>query len=373
MSTVTTLTRLPGPDDSLKPVLFLFADDSADLTCFVQRIADDRYTLLVVTTMEALSNSVRSNPGALLLVSAAKFLSHTEELRIMLDVDDSLLAVLVRDRGESSPEIESLLRFGFSDVLFYDDDASLLRARLVGYCAKQQLRAEIIRLTEERITAERQLDEYVYVVSHDLKAPIRGLSSLADFIAEELGDTASPAVKELLAMMQSRTGRMQQMIDGILHYSRTAGRSHPSEEVSVNVLINNEIEGFSTENTVHIHCPDAMPVLMTDKTKLKEVLFNLIQNGVRHNDRPEKHIRISCQDLGDMVEFSVSDNGKGIKPDHREKVFGLFQTLHSKDDSDGIGLGLAIVKKIVEQQQGKVRVESQLGSGSTFSFTWRKS
>jgi signal transduction histidine kinase len=144
------------------------------------------------------------------------------------------------------------------------------------------------------------------------------------------------------------------------------------EPVDLKSLINNIIDLICPPSNVRIEYPDQLPSMEMEKIKIHEVLQNLILNAIKHNDKSDIHIQLFFRDLGDTVEFVVKDNGRGIKPEHQEKVFGLFQTLLPKDRSEGTGLGLTIVKKIVEQQEGKIVVESEFGKGSSFRFTWKK-
>jgi signal transduction histidine kinase len=280
--------------------------------------------------------------------------------------------ILLSD-GRIDGSVQELLSIGYSDVYRLSDGSDIICHRLTTYISNKELTRRIEAASQDLQHAEKELDEYVYVVSHDLKAPLRGLSTLASFIEEELSEKCCPSVAELLGMMKSRTERMQAMLDGILHYSRTAGRDHIQEHISVKTLINKAIEEISPTTDVVLEVPDELPEMQVDTVKLKEVFKNLIHNGITHNDESVKRISVTFKDLGNAFEFTVTDNGKGIRKDHQEKVFGLFHTLQSKDNGGRVGLGLAIVKKIVEQQRGKVVVDSTPGSGSAFSFTWNKS
>ncbi|MFM7726651.1 MAG: sensor histidine kinase, partial [Flavobacteriales bacterium] len=251
-------------------------------------------------------------------------------------------------------------------------EARIVQTKIAMHETLYRQRDELRKMNERLQCANKQLEEYVYIVSHDLKAPLRGLSSLAQFIEDELGEAMTTEVFELLSMMKSRTDRMQQMVDGILHYSRMANNRVDPEPVDLKLLINNIIDLICPPANVRIEYPDEFPLVEMEKIKIHEVLQNLILNGIKHNDKPDIHIQIHFRDVGHCWEFAIKDNGKGIKPEHQEKVFGLFQTLLPKDKSEGTGLGLTIVKKIVEQQDGKVMVESDWGKGTTFRFTWKK-
>ena len=294
-----------------------------------------------------------------------------DQIRAVSSTPD-LSIVLLADNEYNEEQLLQYYDLGFDDIIFSYHQPLILKTKISLFETLFQQRNELRQMNIKLQAVNKQLEEYVYIVSHDLKAPLRGLSSLSQFIEDELGTEATTEAKDLLAMMKSRTDRMQQMIDGILHYSRMSNYVGEKEEVNVNYLINNIIDLISPPENVRIEYPDQLPVLETERIKIHEVLQNLLLNSIKHNDKSDIRIKISVRDLGEWFEFSVIDNGKGIKLEHQERVFGLFQTLMPKDRSEGTGLGLTIVKKLVEQQSGKVTVKSEFGKGSTFSFTWKK-
>ena len=261
---------------------------------------------------------------------------------------------------------------GAVDYLHKPLEADLVKAKVNVFEKLYRQRIEL-RQSNDRLTdSNRQLDEFVYIVSHDLKAPLRGLSSLCSFLEDELGPSPKVEILDLLNMMKSRTGRMQGLIDGILHYSRMANAVCEKETVFVNDLIMNIIDLISPPSNVKFEIQDNLPEMFTEKIKLHEVFQNLISNSIKYNNKDEAIVKIGFHSYPRYNEFIVSDNGCGIKPEHFEKIFGIFQTLVSKDKNESTGVGLTIVKKIVEQQQGRITVESEYEVGSTFKFTWMK-
>jgi len=261
---------------------------------------------------------------------------------------------------------------GAVDYLQKPLEINLVKAKVNVFEKLYRQRIELRESNERLTNSNRQLDEFVYIVSHDLKAPLRGLSSLCTFLEEELGKQSKPEVVDLMTMIKSRTGRMQSLIDGILHYSRMANTIGDKEWVSVNELINNIIDLLNPESNIKFDIQDNLPQLLTERVKLHEVFQNLISNAIKYNNKVECVIKIKCHSFPTFFQFTVQDNGCGIKKEHHEKIFGIFQTLVPKDKSESTGIGLTIVKKIIEMQQGEISVDSEFGVGTTFKFTWMK-
>ncbi len=218
----------------------------------------------------------------------------------------------------------------------------------------------------------KQLDEFVYIVSHDLKAPLRGISTLTTFIEDELASHPNEKIKELLILMKSRTNRLQNLITAVLEYSRLSSSKGAKENVNVSELLDTIVDLISPPENFRVIKEGSFPVLFTERIKLQQVLQNLISNGIKYNDKPSGLVEISASENGKFVRFNIKDNGIGINKEYHEKIFGVFQTLESKDKTDSTGIGLTIVKKLIEQQGGQITVESELDKGSCFSFSWPK-
>jgi signal transduction histidine kinase len=228
----------------------------------------------------------------------------------------------------------------------------------------QENRAELER-------SNRELDQFAYVASHDLKAPLRGIRSLAEWISEDVKGSAGGDTMENLALLQNRVERLDLLLDSLLQYSRV-GRSGDKPEMVDTCHLVGDIAGYlAPKQGFTIYCADGMPALFTYKAPLELVFRNLISNALKHHDRPEGRVTVSGVWRGKLAEFRVRDDGPGIPPEFHDKVFQMFQTLKPRDQVEGSGMGLAIVKKTVESQGGTVRIESEPGErGTTFVFTW---
>lgn len=222
--------------------------------------------------------------------------------------------------------------------------------------------------------AYRELDQFAYVASHDLKAPLRGIANLAQWIQDDTGERLAAESIEHMRLLQGRVHRMEALIDGILAYSRAGRVLKSPEAVDTGTLVREVIELLAPPSGVTIQVPPQMPTLNAERVPLQQVFLNLIGNAVKYTRaaRSDPVIRIDWRDAGNAFEFSVSDNGPGIEPEYHERIWGIFQTLAPRDKVEGTGIGLAVVRKIVETRDGFVSLESSPGQGAIFRFIWPK-
>ncbi len=217
-----------------------------------------------------------------------------------------------------------------------------------------------------------ELDQFAYVASHDLKAPLRAIASLSEWMEEDLADSLPEENQQQMRLLRGRVHRMEALINGLLEYSRVGRTQVPLSVVNVASLIKEVVDSFCPPPTFIIDVESGMPTFVTKRLPLLQVFSNLIGNAVKHHSRTDGRVKISVQDRGVFYEFAVSDDGPGIAPEFHDKVFLIFQTLEARDQKESTGVGLAIVKKIVETEGGMISLESQDGAGSTFRFTWLK-
>lgn len=358
------------------PVNILIVDDRPENLLSLESVLekDNRTIFTALSGNEALRIALEKEIALILLDVQMPEMDGFEVARLLAENSRTKDISIIFVTAISKDEKFTMQGYqeGAVDFLHKPLDVNVVKAKVAVFEKLYRQKLELKKFNDKLVSANRQLDEFVYIVSHDLKAPLRGLASLASFLEDELGPSPKQEVLDLLNMMKSRTGRMQQLIDGILHYSRMSNTQTEREETNVKDLINSIIDMLSPPENCRFDVSDSLPVIYAEKTKLHEVFQNLISNSIKYNSNETVIVKIDFIDSGDNYQFSVSDNGTGIKPEHQEKIFGIFQTLQSKDKCESTGIGLTIVKKIVEQQGGKVTVMSELGSGSTFSFTWKK-
>jgi signal transduction histidine kinase len=226
---------------------------------------------------------------------------------------------------------------------------------------------ELLAANQELKQKVKELDQFAYIVSHDLKAPLRNISSIMTWIEEDFAGQMPEAMKEQFELIRSRIQAMENLIEGILSYSRS-GRCDKPQWIVPNEICKEIIELNVSDPGVSIRIQPNMPAFTGQRTQFMQVMANLITNAIKHGgNNPE--IEVGVIPLEGTLQFYVKDNGPGIPPTYHQRIFEIFQTLDDTANK-GSGIGLAIVKKIVENNQGKVWVDSVPGQGATFYFTW---
>lgn len=241
------------------------------------------------------------------------------------------------------------------------------------------LNQKVAEIAETNVLLENSnaaLKQFAYIVSHDLKAPLRAISTLASFIEEDLEDHSNEDIKENLSLLKARIRRMSGLINGILEYSRVGRKAAEKDRVDVQQMLLEVIASTKdmTNKEVNIHLLSTFPILYINPTLIQQIFQNLLSNAIKYNDKTLCEIEIHCIEKTDCYQFSVKDNGPGIAEKYHDKIFQIFQTLQPRDKVESTGVGLSIVKKIVEEHaKGQIWLSSEAGKGTTFIFTIEKS
>jgi light-regulated signal transduction histidine kinase (bacteriophytochrome) len=217
--------------------------------------------------------------------------------------------------------------------------------------------------------SNRQLHDFVHVAAHDLKTPVRGIGTLADWIISDYGDKLDNQGREQVRLLKTRVIRINKLIDGMLQFSKIIRTKHNERQVNLNVTLTEIKNRISSPGDVEI-AVDSMPSITCEREHIELVFQNLMENAVTFMDKAKGKVKVGCIEQGDFWKFYVSDNGPGIEQKYFDKIFGIFQTLPRDNKPETAGTGLAIARKIVELYNGKIWIESQPGSGSTFYFTF---
>jgi signal transduction histidine kinase len=239
-----------------------------------------------------------------------------------------------------------------------------LRQAQAALSEREQRAAELSRVNAD-------LEQFAYIASHDLKAPLHAIRQLAEWIGDDMRDIAGPETLENLQLMQRRAARMEMLIASLLNYSRVGHTNTEPEAVNPADLVEEIIHSIAPPPGFRVRFQGDAPVIDTQRPPLDHVLRNLVSNAIKHHDRPEGEVIVSVRMIHGVAEFRVEDDGPGIAPAFHQRIFAIFQTLQQRDDHETSGVGLSIVQKIVERAGGTVWVESAPPRrGSVFVFTW---
>lgn len=230
------------------------------------------------------------------------------------------------------------------------------------------------KLGEEKILQHnKDLENFAHIISHDLKAPLRGIQTLAKFIEEDMGEDLPKDVANHIRLLNGRTQRMDNLITGVLNFSKHSMDSVDidTEEVNVNELVEQIIQDAHISEHIQIETANNLPSIQCNPVKAHQIFGNLIWNAIKYNDNPSPKIEIGFNTLQNgKVNFFVKDNGPGIAKEYQEKVFIIFQTLNARDQVESTGVGLSIVKKMLNNMGGEIWIESDGKTGTTFYFNF---
>lgn len=285
----------------------------------------------------------------------------------------SLTQPLKRPFGILGAHSSKRRKFSRSDVDFLQAVAYVLGTAITEQESDQALAEAIRQLRQTQAALEKrnqEFEQFTYITSHDLRAPLRAIANLSQWIEEDLGEQLEQENQHQMQLLRGRVYRLEGMFEGLLEYSRAGRVKTQPEWVDVGALLQEIIETSAPPADLIIEVASTMPKLYTNRCQLQQVFSHLIKNAIFHLPSSTGVVTISAKQELDGYEFTVSDNGEGIEPQFQERVFQVFQTLQARDSVENVGMGLAIVKKIVESQGGTIRLDSQTGKGAQFSFTW---
>jgi len=277
--------------------------------------------------------------------------------------------VLLNSSGQEIPILKTVL------PITLEGEEVLLEAfvditdRLQAEQELEKLNKDLESAVWELRRANKELQEFAYITAHDLKTPLRGIGTLANWISTDYADKFDEQGKQQVRLLVRKAKQMSALIDDILQYSRLGHSSPEKRQVDLNTELSDVIAGIDPPENIEIIIENELPVLICEKTQIMQVFQNLLSNAVKYMDKPEGQIKVGCVEQNGFWKFSIADNGPGIDEKYHKKIFKIFQTLSPQDRVDSTGIGLSIVKKIVELNAGIVWVESEPGKGSTFFFT----
>lgn len=258
---------------------------------------------------------------------------------------------------------------------------SLENAQLYSYLSQANAQLQdYSRTLEDKVTertkqlenANQDLRDFAHVVSHDLKAPLRSIGMLAQWIAADYADKLDDDGQEQLDLLSEQVKRSQELIIGILRYSEMGSREGEKVAMNLTQIVREVIQSLTPPTHIKVKVARELPTLLCDPIQMRQVFQNLISNAIKYMDKAQGEVTIDYTNNGEHYQFCVADNGMGIESKYFDHIFQLFRTIASQVQIDSTGVGLSTVKKIVELNGGKIWVESELGQGSTFFFTLPK-
>ena len=235
--------------------------------------------------------------------------------------------------------------------------------------AYKRLEDEHNRLVGELEKTKKSWADFAYIISHDLKAPLRAISTLSEWIHEDYADKIDDMGKEQLQLLNNRVQRMHDLIEGVLQYSRIGRSKKTPSTFSLCSIIKQSLNDLKIPESIAIEIPDQLPKLVADEMRIYQLFFHLFKNAIDFNDKTEKWIRLGMEKENEHFKFHIADNGIGIAPKYHQEVFAIFRTLDIIQKKENIGIGLPLAKKIVELYGGKIWLESATNIGTTVYFT----
>jgi PAS domain S-box-containing protein len=284
-----------------------------------------------------------------------------------------------RSISENIP-LETIYRLK-SDNRFISIKASIARDekgvpdQMAGVCfdiseLKKNSERNLLRLSEELLRSNKELENFAYIASHDLKEPLRMVSSFTELLGKQYENKLDERAHEYIFFAKEGARRMYDLLDGLLEYSRIHTKGNEFSGVDLNQVMDSVEKNLSLiikEKSAIITC-QKLPVVFADESQMILLFQNLISNAIKFNNR-KPQIRISCKSEIQHFIFSVTDNGMGIDSQYFDRIFLIFQRLVTRAQYEGTGIGLAICKRIIERHEGRIWIESKPGQGSTFFFT----
>jgi signal transduction histidine kinase len=275
--------------------------------------------------------------------------------------------------GRSGATI-GVLAFGHARSAAFTEETERLISGVATTAAIAMDNARLFEEARELIaaleTSNRELDQFAYVASHDLKAPLRGIANLSQWIEDDLGERLDDQSRGHLHLLRGRVVRLENLIAGILAYSRAGRDSSEQAAVDLAALAAEVWELLAPPPTARLELVASLPQLRASRVQLQQILLNLMGNAIKYNAERAVTITLSAQRNARRWEIAIADDGIGIAPEFADKIWGLFQTLERRDKVESTGIGLSVVRKIVESHGGRAWVDSELGRGATFKFTW---
>lgn len=241
------------------------------------------------------------------------------------------------------------------------------------YTGEERSFTGVVRNITETKELIVELEQFAYIASHDLKAPLRAISNLAEWIEEDLGEGLDEETANNFKLLKKRVLRMENLIQGVLQYSRVANTELTRVSCNLRQVLDEVVSSLGVPEEFSIEIESNIENIYADPTQINQVFSNLFSNAIKHHDKSQIKLKVTvqnCQSKNDWIEIFVGDDGPGIPMEYGEKIFQVFQTLEPRDKTENTGVGLSIVKKIVDKQGGNIELCNTGSIGTTFRILW---
>jgi two-component system sensor histidine kinase/response regulator len=365
-------------DQHREPFIILIADDKIGNIVSLEEIlaADNRVFLRATSGNEALKLALKNdNIGLIMLDIQMPGMDGYEAAKLLKNNSGTKNISIIFVTASNNEEQHILKGFehGAVDYLQKPLNENVTKAKVNVFERLYFYQRGLKKALNDLESINKQLERFVYVVSHDIKSPLSSIITVLSVLERNEQVITNPYLQSRIEMLSQSSNHLSGMINSILDYSRKTLAQQTIEEVDVYELVQQIAYLLFPPQNITIKISQDLPVINTQKIKLQQVFQNLLSNAIKYNDKPEGLIEVDVRNKNDFYEFSVKDNGPGISTEDEEKIFRLFQTSNSNVKNEtSTGVGLFIIKMTVEEQGGNIRVESEKNKGSTFYFDWKK-
>ncbi|MFT5969989.1 MAG: PAS domain S-box-containing protein [Flavobacteriales bacterium] len=251
----------------------------------------------------------------------------------------------------------------------YNNGEKLVSAAIRDITQRKEIEKKQQDLYNQLEKSNTELENFAYIISHDLKAPLRSIAAVSEWIQEDLKEKGSAAEGKNWEILISQIEKMYTLIDGVLEYSRVGRITEDLKAINLNALVHSIFEMYVNSNNIKFKIDEELPVIRFEPIKAQQIFQNIISNSVNAIGASKGDIAVGFKTEKDSLVFYVKDNGPGLEEKYFEKIFVISQSLDATGESKSTGIGLTIVKKIIESYKGKIWIESDLGKGASFYFS----
>ena len=369
---------MSGDPNSSSPASILVVDDTpANLRLLHQILRHEGHGVRVATSGALALRSVQEDPPDLVLLDirmpGMDGFAVCQELKantVTRDIPIIFLSAL----SETEHKLEAFAAGG-ADYITKPFEAAEVVARVRTHLELQRHRRALTELNEKLQRSNSELEQFAHVASHDLQEPLRMMASFSSLLASRYRGKLDQSADEYIAYILDGAERMSTLIKDLLALSRVGTQGQPFEPIPCADVVADACRdlGPAIEESGAELVVGELPVVMADRTQLRQVFQNLVANAIKFRGAQPPRVELRAERVSEGWEISVTDNGIGIAPEDHDRIFGIFERLHTRTEYPGSGIGLSLVKKIVERHGGRIRLDSTPGESSTFRFTLPRS